>query len=55
MTPHIAIDPGASGGLAWRDMDGAYVRAAPMPDTLTEQVDMLRGFVAACPTASAPA
>ncbi len=38
---HIAIDPGASGGIAYRDADG-IVRAEPMPEGMTAQVDRLR-------------
>lgn len=34
----IAVDPGATGGIAWTDADG-IVRAEPMPDGMTEQVD----------------
>jgi hypothetical protein len=43
MTPFLAIDPGASGGLAWRDADG-IVHAEPMPDGMTAQVDRLRSL-----------
>jgi hypothetical protein len=42
----IAIDPGASGGIAWRDKDG-LVDALPMPDGMTAQVDQLRALWAA--------
>ena len=45
MTKRIAIDPGASGGLAYRDADG-IVRAEPMPDGMTAQVDRLRALQA---------
>ena len=31
----IAIDPGASGGIAWTDGDGAH--AEPMPDGMRRQ------------------
>ena len=37
----IAIDPGASGGIAWVDNDG-IVQAAPMPDGMTTRCDFLR-------------
>ena len=46
----IAIDPGASGGIAWRDHDG-IVQAAKMPDGMTAQVDFLRGLAAENPGA----
>lgn len=39
----IAIDPGASGGIAWRGDDGV-VRAEAMPDSMTGQIDFLRGL-----------
>lgn len=45
---NIAIDPGASGGIAWRDNDGATY-AIPMPDGMTAQVDALREIVAVNP------
>ena len=48
MTPILAIDPGASGGLAWRDADG-IVHAEPMPDGMTAQVDRLRSLAATIP------
>lgn len=41
MRPTIAIDPGASGGIAWIDSDGV-VHAEPMPDGMTAQCDRLR-------------
>jgi len=44
----LAIDPGASGGLAYRDADG-LVQAEPMPNGMTEQVDRLRGLAAEVP------
>jgi len=44
----LAIDPGASGGLAYRDEDGV-VRAMPMPDGMTAQVDALRDLAAEIP------
>jgi hypothetical protein len=37
----IAIDPGASGGLAWHNGDGV-VCAKAMPDGMSEQIDFLR-------------
>lgn len=37
----VAIDPGASGGLAWRDDDGV-VNCADMPDTPGDILDQLR-------------
>ena len=48
MTPILAIDPGASGGLAWRTPDG-IVHAEPMPDGMTAQVDRLRALAAGLP------
>ena len=48
MTPLLAIDPGAAGGLAWRDPDG-IVHAEPMPDGMTAQVDRLRSLAATLP------
>jgi len=45
MTPLLAIDPGASGGLAWRDRDG-LIHAEPMPEGMTAQVDRLRALAA---------
>lgn len=48
MKPFLAIDPGASGGLAWRDADG-IVHAEPMPDGMTAQVDFLRSLAAGLP------
>ena len=36
----LAIDPGASGGLAWHDQDGV-VQAEKMPPTMTDLVDRL--------------
>jgi len=41
----IAIDPGAGGGIAWRDRD-SVVQAVPMPEGIAAQVDMLRHVVA---------
>ena len=48
MIPFLAIDPGASGGLAWRDADG-IVHTEPMPDGMTAQVDFLRSLAAGLP------
>lgn len=45
MKPLLAIDPGASGGLAWCDRDG-IVYCEPMPEGMTAQVDMLRTLAA---------
>ena len=39
----ITIDPGAKGGIAWRDTDGE-VYAINMPDGMTAQVDELRNL-----------
>lgn len=52
MKPIVAIDPGASGGIAWRDSDG-IVHAEPMPEGMTAQVDFLRSLAAALPGAEA--
>ncbi len=52
MRPIIAIDPGASGGLAWLDRDG-IPNAEPMPDGMTSQADRLRSLVAELPGALA--
>ena len=52
MKPLIAIDPGASGGIAWRTADGT-VTAVPMPEGMTAQVDFLRGLVTQLPGAEA--
>lgn len=49
MTPILAIDPGANGGLALRSADGE-VTAFKMPDGMTAQVDCLVGIVANHPT-----
>ena len=48
----IAIDPGAGGGLAWRDRDG-IVHAEPMPDGMSAQIDRLREHAAYLPGATA--
>lgn len=39
----VAIDPGASGGIAWIDQDG-IVQAVAMPDGMTAQIDFLRSL-----------
>jgi hypothetical protein len=44
----LAIDPGAAGGLAWRDADGV-VQAMRMPDTMPELCDQIRALSAALP------
>jgi len=41
----LAIDPGASGGFAWRSTDGD-IHAEPMPKGMTDQLDRLRDLVA---------
>ncbi len=46
--PVLAIDPGASGGLAWIGREG-IVRAEPMPGGMTEQCDRLRALAAEIP------
>ncbi|MBU4460768.1 MAG: hypothetical protein KJ579_09390 [Verrucomicrobia bacterium] len=48
MTPILAIDPGASGGYAWRDAEG-IVHAAALPEGMTAQVDALRALAAGTP------
>lgn len=50
--PIIAIDPGASGGLAWIAADGV-VCAEKMPDGMTATVDFLRHLAATLPGARA--
>ena len=40
----IAIDPGKSGGIAYRDTDGS-VHAVPMPDTVADLDRLLRVLV----------
>lgn len=47
----IAIDPGASGGIAV--MSGDLVEAFPMPEGMCDQVDKLLSLVVAYPHASA--
>ncbi len=44
----LAIDPGASGGLAWMDSDGV-VRAESMPEGMTAIVDRLRELATELP------
>ena len=41
MKPILAIDPGASGGLAWTDSAG-HAHCVAMPDTFGDVVDLLR-------------
>lgn len=41
----LAIDPGASGGVAWKDGNGIY-SCEPMPPTPGDVCDLLRGIVA---------
>lgn len=43
MRPIIAIDPGQSGGFAWRDADGD-VHAVRMPVGMAEQVSAIRAL-----------
>ena len=45
MTPIIAIDPGASGGIAYMNEDG-IVTAFPMPETEGDVVDHIRMLIA---------
>jgi len=52
MTSVIAIDPGASGGLAWVTEDGV-IRAERMPDGMTAIVDRLRELGCELPDCSA--
>jgi hypothetical protein len=52
MKPLITIDPGAGGGLAWRDADG-ITHAEPMPAGMTAQADRLRALAAEFPGAEA--
>lgn len=44
----LAIDPGRSGGVAWIDRAGV-VRAVPMPEGMSAQVDLLRRLTDAVP------
>lgn len=48
MKPILAIDPGASGGIAVRSAD-CTITAQPMPDGMTAQIDALRETVAQHP------
>ena len=48
MTARMTIDPGASGGIAYTDLDG-ITQAVPMPDGMTAQIDLLRGLAASLP------
>ncbi len=52
MRPIIAIDPGASGGIATRDTWG-QIELMPMPATDGDVVDAIRSFTASNPGASA--
>ena len=52
MKPILAIDPGASGGLAWTDPEG-NTHAEPMPEGMTAQADRLRALAAELPGAVA--
>jgi hypothetical protein len=47
-TPLLAIDPGASGGLAWTDAAGV-THAEAMPYGMTAMVDRLRALAAELP------
>ena len=40
----IAIDPGASGGIAWMRDEPASVEAVAMPVGMTAQADLLRSL-----------
>jgi len=51
MTTLIAIDPGASGGIAWTD--GEVVNASKMPDGMAAQIDHIRMISATNPGATA--
>jgi len=44
----IAIDPGASGGFAWREMDG-QTQSCKMPATEGDVVDLLRHLSISAP------
>lgn len=48
MKPILAIDPGASGGVAWVDSCGMTM-TQPMPEGMTAQVDFVRSLVASFP------
>lgn len=52
MTPIIAIDPGASGGLAWITPYG-HVCAQKMPEGMTAIADLVITLAAECPGAVA--
>jgi len=52
MMPTIAVDPGASGGIAWTDLDGV-AHAEPMPEGMTAIADRLRALSAELPGAHA--
>lgn len=52
MNPLLTIDPGASGGYAWRDMEG-IVWAKALPDGMTAQIDALRDLTTALPGVTA--
>ena len=53
MTSILAIDPGASGGLAWMDEYGV-IHAVPMPDEgMTAQIDQIRAIHAQTPIGQA--
>ena len=41
-TKYVAIDPGASGGVAWRDAE--KITAVKMPETEGDILALLRGF-----------
>jgi hypothetical protein len=47
MNKVICIDPGIHGGIAWIEDD--TVKAAKMPDGMTEQADFIRSIVVANP------
>jgi hypothetical protein len=47
MKPILAIDPGASGGLAWTHDSCTF--ACPMPEGLTAQADWIRSLAAGVP------
>lgn len=44
----VAIDPGASGGLAWQDSDGV-VHAENLPEGMTAIVDRFRALIVTVP------
>ena len=48
MKPLLAIDQGASGGIAWQSANG-NTQCIPMPQGMSAQIDELRGIVAANP------